>query len=149
MPINPKTLAALDSGLLQNGEQVLDGGPARCRRLDRLHLDMIERELGSIRAVRDFARAHGVGTTQVAEADWVATTRALYYISFHTRATTAWPWDRVAGVELLRKARFGRGALLRLRDVDGRSEEFGLNSLAATAFQEVVSAHAVGISRSD
>lgn len=54
---------------------VIDGGPARCKAIDRAHYDVSERQFG-----RGAVRRRGSAAT-VMEADWLATPTGLIYVT--------------------------------------------------------------------
>lgn len=69
----------------------LDGGPAKCKALDKEFYEEFEAMHGR-GSVRALAKVAGAGLS-VMEAEWVATPQALLYVSPLIGRARAWPWE--------------------------------------------------------
>lgn len=92
--IRPETLRTLDKAFPGQAAEAIDGGVARCKVLDRLFLDQWEAKNGPVgpRPGLNFL-----------EADWVATSERLYYVSPGPRFTWALAWDDIVDVVITKQ----------------------------------------------
>lgn len=83
--------------IAEHGEsgKVLDGGPAKCKAIDRQTFEQLEMRLGGVAGVRRYAKSTGSGIGTFMEADWVATDHALYYVNFNAGSTVRWGWEDI------------------------------------------------------
>jgi hypothetical protein len=80
------------------GEIVLDKGPAHSIGLADQIWEDTERKFGP----------GFMGRRKLLHADWVATTKALYFVAFNAQQVYRWDWNVIKSITP-KKGRFGRG----------------------------------------
>lgn len=84
-------------------EELIVGAAGKCRALDEQALEDSTRRLGDAGAMR-LAAQQGRWATFL-EADWIASDKALYYVTPGPESVFRWPWEAVSRVEPGRKKR--------------------------------------------
>lgn len=117
---------AIDLLIHLYGDEVpIDGGPAKCRKLDSEFYDAHVKRTGQLpRGLR------------VMEAAWLASDEALYYVSPHVGKFRRFPWGEIELQPSKRRAMFGK--VIRLRTSE---DEFKLG-LSASAMANLLVIHA-------
>ena len=128
MAIGEKTMFVLhDSNTISNDEKIIDGGPAKSKKLKPILKQIITEHKGA-----NWARLPGMY-----EADWVATESGLYYVAFEAGVAFPYPWEDIIRMNIDKHGRkFSKVALLvKTTTVDGNSStmelDISLGSLAA------------------
>jgi hypothetical protein len=104
----PGTLAFLERN--SPAEVILAGGAAKVKNLDRQFLDRYISQVGERAARRE--------RLNLLEADWVATDKALYYISPRVGQGCRYPWAHILSLVIVKQRwRFATVAIQLPRDV--------------------------------
>jgi hypothetical protein len=136
MAITSETIRFL-AGARGPDEEIIAGGPAQSRELDRDFLAALESSNGGFNGVKRMAAANGMDFRRLMDAEWVATSRRFLYVRPHARSFNSWPWDTIAALEPVGVTYLGLFKKVRLSTTDGRKHHFSISRPATAALLQI------------